>query len=87
MYRYEKYLNVFLQSHIVTKLMEWDLHTFIIKYHNLDDEKISLIVYQILRGLKYIHSCNIIHRDLKPGNVLVDKNLNVKVTIRILKTS
>jgi serine/threonine protein kinase len=37
----------------------------ILKLRNLDKKQISFLTYQILRGLKYIHSCNIIHRVLR----------------------
>jgi hypothetical protein len=28
----------------------------------LKDDQIMFLFYQILRGLKYLHSCNIVHR-------------------------
>ena len=34
----------------------------IIKNHELDDHQIMFLTYQILRGLKYLHTSNIIHR-------------------------
>ena len=36
-------------------------------------------IYQILRGLKYIHSANVLHRDLKPSNILLNGNCDLKV--------
>lgn len=36
-------------------------------------------MYQILRGLKYIHSANVIHRDLKPSNLLLNANCDLKI--------
>jgi len=37
------------------------------------------ILYQLLNGLQYLKSNRIIHRDLKPTNILVTKNMNVKI--------
>ena len=34
----------------------------ILKTQSLTDEHVQFLVYQILRGLKYIHSAGIIHR-------------------------
>ncbi len=36
-------------------------------------------IYQILCGLKYIHSANVLHRDLKPGNLLVNADCELKI--------
>lgn len=37
-------------------------------------------VAQICYGMAFLHSVKIVHRDLKPGNVLLDNELNVKVS-------
>lgn len=29
-------------------------------------------MYQLLRGIKYLHSANVLHRDLKPSNLLIN---------------
>jgi serine/threonine protein kinase len=34
----------------------------------------------MVSGLEYCHNHLIIHRDLKPENLLLDENLNIKIT-------
>ena len=44
---------------------------------HISEMKIRNIIYQIVCGVKYLHSCNIMHRDLKPENILMILNNNL----------
>lgn len=59
--------------------METDLHRIIYSRQPLTIDHVQYFVYQILRGMKYIHSANVIHRDLKPSNLLVNANCDLKI--------
>ena len=48
-------------SYMVTHLMGADLNN-IIKTQKLSDDHVQFLVYQIIRGMKYVHSAGIIHR-------------------------
>nr|KJB20602.1 hypothetical protein B456_003G155700 [Gossypium raimondii] len=39
----------------------------------------NYFLYQLLRGLKYVHSANVLHRDLKPSNLLLNANCDLKI--------
>lgn len=69
----------FEDIYIVQDLMETDLHRIIYSKQPLTIDHVQYFVYQILRGLKYIHSSNVLHRDLKPSNLLVNANCDLKI--------
>jgi mitogen-activated protein kinase 1/3 len=65
--------------YIVTNLMESDLSRVIHSKQDLTDEHLKFFTYQILRGLKYLHSAKVMHRDLKPTNLLVNSNCDLRI--------
>jgi len=64
---------------IPAELMECDLAAIIRSGQPLTDAHFQSFIYQILCGLKYIHSANVLHRDLKPGNLLVNADCELKI--------
>ena len=71
--------NDWKDVYIVSELMDTDLHYIIHSKQPLTDEHFKYFLYQILRGVHAIHTAHVLHRDLKPGNLLVNKNCDLKI--------
>ncbi|XP_029574375.1 mitogen-activated protein kinase 14A [Salmo trutta] len=71
-------LEKFQTFYMVMPFVAEDLGN-IMKKRRLTDRVIVYLFYQLLCGLKYIHSAGIIHRDLKPGNLAVNDNCELKI--------
>jgi len=69
----------FEDVYMVFELMDTDMSRIINSKNELTDEHFQYFVYQMLCGLKYIHSANVIHRDLKPSNLLLNSDCKLKV--------
>uniref|UniRef100_A0A3Q3FPW1 Mitogen-activated protein kinase 4 n=1 Tax=Labrus bergylta TaxID=56723 RepID=A0A3Q3FPW1_9LABR len=57
--------------YIVQECMETDLAR-LLEQGPLQTGHATLLFYQLLRGLKFIHSANVLHRDLKPANIFIN---------------
>ncbi|KAK8944807.1 Mitogen-activated protein kinase 2 [Platanthera zijinensis] len=69
----------FNDVYIVYELMDTDLHQIIRSSQPLNDDHCQYFLYQILRGLKYVHSAHVLHRDLKPNNLFLNANCDLKI--------
>ncbi|XP_076994312.1 mitogen-activated protein kinase 9 isoform X1 [Tamandua tetradactyla] len=73
----QKTLEEFQDVYLVMELMDANLCQVI--HMELDHERMSYLLYQMLCGIKHLHSAGIIHRDLKPSNIVVKSDCTLKV--------
>lgn len=69
----------FRSLYIVTSLFDCDMSRIIYSKQVMTIEHVRYFMFQIMRGLKYIHSASVLHRDLKPPNLLVNANCDLAI--------
>ena len=66
--------------YLVFEYLKYTLYDIITKTTSpLTIEQTSVLAYNLICAVKYLHSCNVIHRDLKLENILVTSHMEVKI--------
>jgi len=72
-------LKNFDTIYVVMEYAQSDLKKLLKSPIHLEMIHVQTLIYNILLGLKYIHSADVLHRDLKPANVLINEDCSVKI--------
>lgn len=72
-------LSHFRDLYFVMEYVESDLKKVIKSSLLLSELHVQVIVYNLLCGLKWVHSAQILHRDIKPSNILINEDCHIKI--------
>lgn len=82
-YVIQLYDVVYTPSHVCL-IMEYaskgDFFDYVASRKSLEEAEARPFFRQLIAGLEYCHGKMVAHRDLKLGNLLLDENLNLKIT-------
>lgn len=70
----------FQDVYICSELMDTDLASILRSSQPLTDDHCQFFLYQLFRGIKYIHSALVTHCDLKPRSLLVNTTCDLKIS-------
>lgn len=65
--------------YLVFEYLETDLRSFIDTQEDIPEALVLRMALQLFTALCFCHTRGILHRDVKPQNILVDKDLNIKL--------
>ena len=68
------------QLFLIMEHVEFDIRAlFNVGTGGFSSDHATVVIYNLLCAMKFIHSAGLIHRDLKPANILIDSNCIVKL--------
>jgi serine/threonine protein kinase len=47
--------------------------------YQLEEDHATVVLYNILCAMNFLHSANVMHRDLKPANILINQDCEIKI--------
>jgi len=71
--------STFTELYVCMEICDSDLKKLCRTDVSLTPLHINTLLYNLLVGIKYLHSAGIYHRDLKPANCLVNQDCSVKI--------
>ncbi|KAK1225327.1 cyclin-dependent protein kinase [Marasmius sp. AFHP31] len=71
--------EVILEDKSIYMVFDYAEHDFLTLRHPISTPVLKSLIYQLINGLIYLHSCHILHRDLKPANILITSKGVVKI--------
>ncbi|PXF49880.1 Mitogen-activated protein kinase 14 [Gracilariopsis chorda] len=73
-------LDKFNDTFVVFELMPTDLNRLLrSKTNTLSPDHVKYFMFQLLRGIHFMHTARVFHRDLKPNNILINSKCELRI--------